>query len=92
MLLPILINIFWLFFIAGLRLRMIPRNLKLHVSEAKYTQAGKNRRQRQYMYKKKLGNITFTSSIQTEKKKRYCAVNCSNLSENNIDQNLDEFS
>ena len=50
MLLPILINIFWLFFIAGLRLRMIPRNLKLHVSEAKYTQAG-NRRQRQYMYK-----------------------------------------
>ena len=51
MLLPILINIFWLFFIAVLRLRMIPRNLKLHVSEAKYTQAGKNRRQRQYMYK-----------------------------------------
>ena len=46
-----LINIFCLFFIAVLRLRMIPRNLKLHVSEAKYTQAGKNRRQRQYMYK-----------------------------------------
>ena len=51
MLLPTLINIFWLFFIADLRLRMIPRNLKLHVSEAKYTHAGKNRRQRQYMYK-----------------------------------------